>query len=227
MKSKNILAAFTLMILLALSNVFAQTDKGRIVGTISDSVGAVVPGAAVVVRNEKTGEERTFKTSGDGAYIAANLKPSYYTIKVSASGFAVIEETNVQLSVGQELNFNATLQPEGTSAVVNVVSVSEAAINTASASMSANVNQREVDGLPVNGRQLSQLYLQAPGAQNSGSGTFGDIRFSGRAVQQNVVRYDGVEGTAIIDASPGNLNGESASPFRLQSTSGKRAGISR
>ena len=124
----------------------------------------------------------------------------------------------MQLSVGQELNFNATLQPEGTSAVVNVVSVSEAAINTASASMSANVNQREVDGLPVNGRQLSQLYLQAPGAQNSGSGTFGDIRFSGRAVQQNVVRYDGVEGTAIIDASPGNLNGESASPFRLQSS---------
>ncbi|MGI8883815.1 MAG: carboxypeptidase regulatory-like domain-containing protein, partial [Pyrinomonadaceae bacterium] len=218
MKSKNILAAMTLIIGSMLTNVFAQTDQGRIVGTITDSVGAVVPGAAIVVRNEKTGEERTFKTSGNGAYIVANLKPSFYTIKVSASGFAVVEQTSVQLSVGQELNFNATLQPEGASAVVNVVSVSEAAINTASASMSANVNQREVDGLPVNGRQLSQLYLQAPGAQNSGSGTFGDIRFSGRAVQQNVVRYDGVEGSAVIDASPGNLNGESASPFRLQSS---------
>ena len=207
-----------LVTLSALSNIFAQTDQGRIVGTITDSVGAVVPGAAVIVRNEKTGEERTFKTSGNGTYIVANLKPSYYTIKVSAEGFAVVEQTNIQLSVGQELNFNATLQPEGASAVVNVVSVSEAAINTASASLSANVNQREVEGLPVNGRQLSQLYLQAPGAQNSGSGTFGDIRFSGRAVQQNVVRYDGIEGTAIIDASPGNLNGESASPFRLQSS---------
>lgn len=218
MKSKNILAAMILVTLSALSNIFAQTDQGRIVGTITDSVGAVVPGAAVIVRNEKTGEERTFKTSGNGTYIVANLKPSYYTIKVSAEGFAVVEQTNIQLSVGQELNFNATLQPEGASAVVNVVSVSEAAINTASASLSANVNQREVEGLPVNGRQLSQLYLQAPGAQNSGSGTFGDIRFSGRAVQQNVVRYDGIEGTAIIDASPGNLNGESASPFRLQSS---------
>jgi outer membrane receptor protein involved in Fe transport len=60
--------------------------------------------------------------------------------------------------------------------------------------------------------------LQAPGSVNSGSGTFGDIRFSGRAVQQNVIRYDGIEGSAIIDASPGNLNGEVPSPFRLQSS---------
>ncbi|HEY0323187.1 MAG TPA: TonB-dependent receptor [Pyrinomonadaceae bacterium] len=75
-----------------------------------------------------------------------------------------------------------------------------------------------VEGLPINGRQLSQLYLQAPGSVNSGSGTFSDIRFSGRAVQQNIIRFDGIEGSAIIDASPGNLNGEVPSPFRLQSS---------
>src|SRR5262249_23340838 len=80
------------------------------------------------------------------------------------------------------------------------------------------VMEREVKDLPINGRQLSQLYLQAPGSQNSGTGTFGDIRFSGRAVEQNVIRYDGIEGSAIIDASPGNLNGEIPSPFRLQSS---------
>jgi hypothetical protein len=84
--------------------------------------------------------------------------------------------------------------------------------------MGANVNPREVEGLPLNGRQLSQLYLQAPGSVNSGSGTYGDIRFNGRAVEQNIIRYDGIEGTAIIDASPGNLNGEVPSPFRLQSS---------
>ena len=205
MKSRNFVAAITLTILFVISNVFAQNDQGRIVGTITDSVGAVVPGATVVVRNEKTGEERTVKTSGDGTYIVANLKPSYYTVKISSNGFAVTEQTNVQLSVGQELNLSAELQPEGTTEVVNVVSVSEAAINTASASLGANVNEREVKGLPVNGRQLSQLYLQAPGAVNSGSGTFGDIRFSGRAVEQNVIRYDGIEGTSIIDYFAGKL----------------------
>ena len=69
----------------------------------------------------------------------------------------------------------------------------EAILDASSAAMGANVNPREVEGLPNNGRQLSQLYLQAPGSVNSGSGTFGDIRFSGRAVQQNIVRYDGIE----------------------------------
>ena len=87
-----------------------------------------------------------------------------------------------------------------------------------SARIGTNVIEREVKDLPINGRQLSQLYLQAPGSVNSGTGTFGDIRFSGRAVQQNIIRYDGVEGSAIIDASPGNLNGELPSPFRLQSS---------
>src|SRR5262249_58949173 len=91
-------------------------------------------------------------------------------------------------------------------------------LDVTSARMGANVNEREVRDLPLNGRQLSQLYLQAPGALNSGTGTFGDIRFSGRATEQNIVRYDGIEGTAIIDANPGNLNGEVPTPFRLQSS---------
>jgi hypothetical protein len=76
----------------------------------------------------------------------------------------------------------------------------------------------KVDNLPVNGRQMSQLLLQAPGSQNAGTGTWQDIRFSGRAVEQNAIRYDGVEGSAIIDAAPGNLNGEVATPFKLQAS---------
>src|SRR6185436_7438013 len=100
----------------------------------------------------------------------------------------------------------------------DVTATADTALDSNSASMSVNVNPREVEGLPLNGRQLSQLYLQAPGSVNSGSGTYGHIRFSGRAVQQNEIRFDGIEGTAIIDASPGNLNGEVPTPFRLQSS---------
>ena len=84
--------------------------------------------------------------------------------------------------------------------------------------MGVNVGERDVNNLPVNGRQMSQLMLQAPGSQNAGTGTWQDIRFSGRAVEQNAIRYDGVEGSAIIDAAPGNLNGEIATPFKLQAS---------
>src|SRR6185369_10247482 len=49
-------------------------------------------------------------------------------------------------------------------------------------------------------------------------GNYGDIRFNGRAVEQNAIRYDGIESTGIIDAAPGVVGGELASPFRLQSS---------
>jgi len=197
--------------------VNAQTDQARIAGVVSDANGAVVPGASVLVKNERTGEERSATTNDSGYYIISALKPSVYTVTASAQNLSV-RVTNVQLLVGQELNLGLTLQATGVEAKVDIVAAADTGIDTGSAAMGVNVNPREVEALPLNGRQLSQLYLQAPGSVNSGSGTFGDIRFSGRAVQQNVIRYDGIEGSAIIDASPGNLNGEVPSPFRLQSS---------
>jgi hypothetical protein len=147
------------------------------------------------------------------------LRASNYTVTVTAKNFAPNTITGVQINVGQEQKLDVSLS---TQAVVENVDVfggaTEAAIDTSSAKIGATVNEREVEGLPLNGRQLSQLYLQAPGTVNSGSGTFGDIRFSGRAVEQNAIRYDGVEGSGIIDAAPGVLNGEIATPFRLQSS---------
>lgn len=202
---------------LATAAVMGQTDQGRISGRVLDQANAAIPGATVTVTNDRTGEQRTATTDDSGTYFVSALKASTYTISATANGFGVGEAKNQPLSVGQALNLDITLGTGDQTSVVDVVASSEA-INTSSASMSATVNQREVQDLPINGRQLSQLYLQAPGSVNSGSGTFGDIRFSGRAVQQNVVRYDGVEGSAIIDASPGNLNGEVPSPFRLQSS---------
>ncbi|HZM88192.1 MAG TPA: carboxypeptidase regulatory-like domain-containing protein [Blastocatellia bacterium] len=198
--------------------VFAQTDRGRLTGTVHDQSKAAVQGAIVVVQNERTGEERSVNTNEEGVYTVTNLKPSVYTIRVTAPGFKDSKVSGIELLVGQTLTTDLEIKPSGASETVTVVASEEAGLDTTSARIGANVNEREVEGLPINGRQLSQLYLQAPGSLNSGSGTFGDIRFSGRAVEQNAIRYDGVEGSAIIDASPGNLNGEIASPFRLQSS---------
>jgi hypothetical protein len=197
----------------------AQTDAGRIAGVVRDPDGAVVSGATVTAKNERTGEQRNVTTDAEGLYQIPALKASDYTVTVTAPNFAANTFTNVRINVGQEQKLDVSLSTGGLTESVDVIAgATEAAIDTGSARMGATVNEREVVGLPLNGRQLSQLYLQAPGSVNSGSGTFGDIRFSGRAVQQNIVRYDGVEGSAIIDASPGNLNGEVASPFRLQSS---------
>ncbi len=216
------LVIFTLacaVVLLASSLAAAQTDTGRIAGVVRDPNGAVVSGATVTAKNERTGEERNTTTDAEGVYQIPALKASNYTVTVTAPNFAANNFTGVQINVGQEQKLDVALAAGGLTEDVTVTAgATEAAIDTASARMGATVNEREVVGLPLNGRQLSQLYLQAPGTVNSGSGTFGDIRFSGRAVEQNIVRYDGVEGSAIIDAAPGVLNGEIATPFRLQTS---------
>lgn len=214
----SVLAFVFLLASAAMVAVAQSADQARIAGTVVDANGAIIPGASVTVKNEKTGEERTVSAANDGTFLVVALKPAKYTVTATANNFENFSQKGIELLVGQETNVTVTLQPTGVTAQVDIVANEEVLLNTSSASLSANVNQREVEGLPINGRQLSQLYLQAPGAVNSSTGTFSDIRFSGRAVQQNIIRYDGVEGSAIIDSSPGNLNGEIPSPFRLQSS---------
>jgi hypothetical protein len=197
--------------------LLAQGDQGQITGTVQDATGAVIPSAEITITNEKTGEVRNAITNERGDYVVAALKPSTYTVAATLSGFATAQAAGVHLVVGQRLTLDLTLQPAGVAESITV-EIEPEVVDTSSASMSANVDVREVGSLPINGRQLSQLYLQAPGAQNTGAGTFGDIRFNGRAVEQNAVRYDGIEGTGIVDAAPGVVGGELASPFRLQSS---------
>jgi len=194
----------------------AQTD-GRFTGVVIDATGAFVPGATVTIKNEKTGEERTVKSNDQGVYVVANLKPSVYTIRVTFGNFAPIEITGLNLTAAQEFPLDLTLQPAGLTETVTVQGTFST-VDVSSARMGVNVTEREVLNLPVNGRQMSQLLLQAPGSQNAGTGTWQDIRFSGRAVEQNVIRYDGIEGSAIIDSAPGNVNGENNTPFKLQAS---------
>src|SRR5262249_5265177 len=133
------------------------------------------------------------------------------------AGFAPIEYTNMPIALGQELSLDFELKTAGVQESITVVGTTPV-LDISSAKIGANVSEREVQGLPVNGRQMSQLMLQAPGSQNAGTGTWGDIRFSGRAVEQNVIKYDGIEGSGIIDSAPGVANGENPSLFKLQAS---------
>jgi hypothetical protein len=198
--------------------VWAQGDQGRIGGSVKDATGAVIPGVTVTVKNDRTNEERTAITGDRGDFLIAGLRPSIYTVTTNLSGFNPTTVSETQLVVGKTLTLDLTIKPASIAESVTVESLSEALVETTSASIGVNVDLREMGTLPINGRQLSQLYLQAPGAQNTGSGTFNDIRFNGRAVEQNAVRYDGIEGSGIVDAAPGVVNGELTSPFRLQSS---------
>jgi hypothetical protein len=196
---------------------WGQTDA-RIVGTVSDTSGGVIPGVSVTVKSEKTGAERTAITNEKGFFVVTPLAPASYAVKADQAGFSGGEYSGVAVQAGQEKTINIVLKPAGVSTEVTVSAGELTAVDTSSARVGVNVSEREVAQLPLNGRQVSQLYLMTPGAVNYGAGTFDDVRFSGHSVEQNEIRFDGVEGTSIIDTSPGNLNGQLASPFRLQTS---------
>lgn len=195
---------------------FAQVTSGRVVGTVVDATGAAISGAEVSLTNQRTAEARKTSSAGDGSYVFTVVPPSDYVLHVKAQGFAETEIKNLTVLVGQELTRELRLTAGGTESTVTVTSDDQVALETSSAKVGVNVTEREVAQLPLNGRQVSQLYLLAPGAVNSGGGAYDNIRFSGRSNQQNIIRVDGIENTSIIDASPGNLNGETTSNFRLQ-----------
>src|SRR3989442_15321573 len=117
----------------------AQTDQGRIVGTVTDTNGALVPGATIVVKNERTGEERTATTNETGHFIVSALRPSSYSVTASAKDLSA-KTTNTQLLVGQEFTFTMIVQPTGVAATVDVAAGGDTALETSSASMGANVN---------------------------------------------------------------------------------------
>jgi hypothetical protein len=139
-------------------------------------------------------------------------------VQASSVGFGSQEATGVALQVGQEIRRDFTLAIQGASQSFEVLEAMVPLIDTSSASMGVNVGQREVTNLPLNGRQVSQLFLQAPGSQNNGTGTFGEIRLSGRSWEENAIRYDGIEGSGVISGAPGVLNDELNTPFRLQAS---------
>jgi hypothetical protein len=69
---------------------FAQADQARIVGTVTDSAGAVIPGATVHVKNQRTAAERSVTTNGQGRYIITGLPPTEYAITASSPGFGPV-----------------------------------------------------------------------------------------------------------------------------------------
>jgi hypothetical protein len=220
MKIKRLIVVYLESVLILVSFATlgkAQTDDGQIAGTVKDATGAIVAGAKITVRNEKTSVERTTEANSDGYFVVTNLLPAIYTVTGKSEGLGPTAYLNVELQVGQVRTVDLVLQLVAVTEQITVESEAPQ-MDTSSARIGGNVSELQIADLPINGRQISQLYLMTPGAVNFGAGTFDDMRFDGRSYEENALRYDGIEGGNIISNNPSDFNGEIPGPFRLQAS---------
>ena len=101
----------TALLLLLSVCAFAQADKGRIVGTVADVSGAIIPEASIVAKDIKTGAEREAKADAKGYYILTNLNPSTYEVTAKGRDLGPNVYKEINLAVGQERTLNIVLQP--------------------------------------------------------------------------------------------------------------------
>src|ERR1700694_5335835 len=167
----------------------AQLITADIVGTVTDSAGAVVPNAKVTVVNTATAATRTVQTSGSGDYVVNLLPPGAYTVTVESPSFKK-SVTNVTLVTGDRARIDAELQVGDTTQVVEVAATTPA-LQTDSSTMRDTVSAQSVQPLPLNGRNFVTLVETAPGAAAGPSNSIISVRRPEKRRQTSAVVANG------------------------------------
>lgn len=216
--------SFAIFILVALVAVpaAAQVDRATLTGTVTDATGAVVVGAKVKAINDGSGLEREGAVSSSGAYVIPQLPIGIYTVQVEAAGFKGLRFSKVQLLVGQTRTLDAKLDIAATSTQVEVRDT-VIMLDRSSAEIGSVIQTEQVSGLPINGRNWASLMVLAPGAINTGEGLQDDVRFAGRANDDNNWTFDGLDNTAIKDPTYGTgarlvVSMDSIAEFKVSSS---------
>jgi len=154
------------LILLASHGLTAQNITSTILGLVTDSSGATVPGAEITVTNEGTGLIFRTATADSGAYSAPNLLAGVYAVTVSKAGFQTFKVTGVQVQSSQTVRVNAVLT---VGEIVQSVTVSGEAqmVTTESPTIGATLDTKRINNLPMAQQSIDTLLALTPGAQTS------------------------------------------------------------
>ncbi len=163
----------SLVLSLALNfSVSAQTNKGTISGTVTDTLGAVIPDANVVVTNVATGTTREIVTNADGNYVFPLLDIGTYTVSVTKTGYQTVRRENIVLQTSSETRADVEL-PAGEIATEVTVTAEAPLVQTESSERGSVITGREVTELPLSGRNFTQLATLTPGVTRSSNTGFG------------------------------------------------------
>jgi Carboxypeptidase regulatory-like domain/TonB dependent receptor-like, beta-barrel len=140
-------------------------------GTVTDSGGAIVPNASIQVKNVATGQVQQVTTSGQGRYTVSELPIGDYEAQASAAGFQTTVRRGITLTVGQQAVVDFSLMV-GQSQQTITVEAQVSQVDTASTAVASFVEQKQINDLPLNGRNFTDLVTLVPGV--SGGGQIGN-----------------------------------------------------
>ena len=199
---------------------FAQGSGGALHGRVTDETGGALPGVTVTATNDATGFSRTTVTGSDGTYGFASLPVGTYTVVADLSGFSTVSTKNVEINVASDRAQNVTLKQAAVKEQITVTA--EAPLLATSPSIGTVVSQKELENLPLNGRQFANLGTLAPGTTlsvNSDPTKPGQLTIalnggSGRNVNFLIDGGDNTDDT--IGGALQNFNIEAVQEFKIQ-----------
>ena len=177
----------------------AQTFRGTILGTVTDSSGLPVTGATVGVKNRETGLARTTQTSEDGSYTVTELPIGTYTVTISQSGFQTSVTSDVVVNVAGERRVDVALKPGQVSELVEVSGEELPQVETTTNEMGGVLTSQTIQDIPVNGRDYTKLIYLNPGVAGSpdqisdSPGSFGEFSMNGARGRSNNYLLDGTD----------------------------------
>ena len=182
--------------------LFAQINA-VVGGTVADASGALIPGVEVSARNVATGIVTTRITNESGNYDFASLQPGSYTVSASLSGFQTATYNNVQLSQGQQVRLNFSLQVGTVAQAVEVVAEANTLLATTSSSVGDVLLEVQVRSLPLANRNVLDL------VRTAATGAVGDNFAGARMSQMNTTR----DGLPTMDGRYNDWNGAYSAVF--------------
>jgi hypothetical protein len=157
------LAAVVLLVSFYSRGAQAQTSNGTILGTITDSSGAVVPNAQITVKITETGREQSVTSDSAGGYTIPNLQVGHYSVTVGAPGYKTTILPSVELQIAQQAKVDAVLQVGQVNERVEVSAASTLLLNSVTSSVSQVIDTKTISSTPLNGRNFWQLTQLTPG----------------------------------------------------------------
>jgi outer membrane receptor protein involved in Fe transport len=223
------LVKISLVILAVCFAIIGQTNRGGISGTVTDSNGAIVPGAKVTITNESTGRAITLTASSEGTYIANSLDPALYSVMVEVPNFKKALVQKVKVDTATVATVNIAMEAGNIGESVTIQAESQL-VNAESGTISQTITERQLRDLPLNNRSVLDLAVTMPnvsgdsGSEDIDAGVITpspgfNLSVNGGRPGSTSMLADGVNNTGVgIARSVISFSPETVQEFTVQSS---------